>query len=73
MIPGLGGCGVMMRLGVYNTVINAIQIKALNFYVIIPVGVGVLLGVILGAKLISTLIMKYKLMVYCVIKGLVIG
>lgn len=73
IIPGLSGSFVMMLLGVYNTVINAIQIKALNFYVIIPVGVGVLLGVILGAKLISTLIKKYKLMVYSVIMGLVIG
>lgn len=73
IIPGLSGSFVMMLLGVYNTVINAIQIKALNFYVIIPVAVGVILGVILGAKLISTLIKKYKLMVYSAIMGLVIG
>lgn len=73
IIPGLSGSFVMMLLGVYNTVINGIQIKALNFYVIIPVAVGVLLGIILGAKLISTLIKKYKLMVYSAIMGLVIG
>lgn len=73
IIPGLSGSFVMMLLGVYNTVINAIQIKALNFYVIVPVAVGVILGVILGAKLISTLIKKYKLMVYSAIMGLVIG
>ena len=73
IIPGLSGSFVMMLLGVYNTVINAIQIKALNFYVIIPVAVGVVLGIILGAKLISTLIKKHKLMVYSAIMGLVIG
>lgn len=73
IIPGLSGSFVMMLLGVYETVIGAIQIKALNFYVIIPVAVGVLLGIILGAKLISTLIKKYKLMMYSAIMGLVIG
>lgn len=73
IIPGLSGSFVMMLLGVYQTVIGAIQIKALNFYVIIPTAVGVLLGVILGAKLISTLIKKYKLMMYSAIMGLVIG
>lgn len=73
IIPGLSGSFVMMLLGVYNTVINAIQLKALNFYVIIPVAVGVVLGIILGAKLISTLIKKHKLMVYSAIMGLVIG
>ena len=73
IIPGLSGSFVMMLLGVYNTVINAIQIKALNFYVIIPVAVGVVLGIILCAKLISTLIKKHKLMVYSAIMGLVIG
>lgn len=73
IIPGLSGSFVMMLLGVYSTIINAIQFKALNFYVIIPVAVGVVLGIILGAKLISTLIKKYKLMVYSVIMGLVIG
>ena len=73
IIPGLSGSFVMMLLGVYQTVIGAIQIKALNFYVIIPTAVGVILGVILGAKLISTLIKKYKLMVYSAIIGLVIG
>ncbi len=73
IIPGLSGSFVMMLLGVYQTVIGAIQIKALNFYVIIPVAVGVLLGIILGAKLISTLIKRYKLMMYSAIMGLVIG
>jgi len=73
IIPGVSGSFVMMLLGVYQTVISAIQFNALNFYVIIPVAVGVVLGVILGAKIISTLMKKFKLMAYSAIMGLVIG
>lgn len=73
IIPGLSGSFVMMMLGVYETIIGAIQIKALNFYVIIPVALGVIIGIIGGAKVISILIKKYKLMVYSAIMGLVVG
>lgn len=73
IIPGVSGSFVMMLLGVYQTVISAIQFNALNFYVIVPVAVGVVLGVILGAKIISTLMKKFKLMAYSAIMGLVIG
>lgn len=73
IIPGLSGSFVMLLLGVYQTVISAIQINDLNFYVIIPFGIGVVLGVILGAKIISILMKKFKLMAYSAIMGLVIG
>lgn len=73
IIPGLSGSFVMMLLGVYQTVIASLSLKALNFYVIIPTAVGVLLGIILGAKLISTLLKKHKLMSYSAIMGLVVG
>ncbi|MGN1339928.1 MAG: DUF368 domain-containing protein [Oscillospiraceae bacterium] len=73
IIPGLSGSFIMMLLGVYETIIGAIQIKALNFYVIIPVALGVIIGIIGGAKVISILIKKYKLMVYSAIMGLVVG
>lgn len=73
IIPGLSGSFIMMLLGVYETIIGAIQIKALNFYVIIPVALGVIIGIIGGAKVISILIKKYKLMVYSTIMGLVVG
>ncbi len=73
IIPGLSGSFVLMLLGVYETIISAIQLKALNFYVIIPVAAGVIIGIIGGAKVISILIKKYKLMVYSAIMGLVAG
>ncbi len=71
MIPGISGSFVMMLLGVYETIIGAI--KDMNFYVIIPFAIGAVIGIIGGAKLISMLIKKNKLMVYSALMGLVIG
>lgn len=71
IIPGVSGSFVMMLLGVYETVIGAIT--ALNLYVLAPFALGAVVGIIGGAKLISVLIQKHKLMVYSAIMGLVIG
>jgi len=71
IIPGISGSFVMMLLGVYETIIGAI--KDMNFFVIIPFAVGAIIGIIGGAKLISMLIRKNKLMVYSALMGLVIG
>lgn len=71
IIPGISGSFVMMLLGVYETIINAI--KDLNMIVIIPFAIGAVIGIIGGAKLISVLIEKNKLMVYSALMGLVIG
>lgn len=71
IIPGISGSFVMMLIGVYETIITAI--KEMNFYVIIPFAIGAIIGIIGGAKLISILIKKNRLMVYSALMGLVIG
>ena len=71
IIPGISGSFVMMLLGVYQTVISALE--EFNFYVLIPFAIGAVIGIIFGAKLISLLIQKNKLMVYSALMGLVIG
>ena len=71
IIPGISGSFVMMLLGVYQTVIGALE--SFNFYVIIPFAIGAVIGIIFGAKLISFLIKKNKLMVYSALMGLVVG
>ncbi len=71
IIPGISGSFVMMLLGVYQTIIGALE--SLNFYVIIPFAIGAIVGIIFGAKLISFLIKKNKLMVYSALMGLVVG
>ncbi len=71
IIPGISGSFVMMLLGVYQTIIGALE--SFNFYVIIPFAIGAIVGIIFGAKLISFLIKKNKLMVYSALMGLVVG
>lgn len=71
IIPGISGSFMMMLLGVYETVIGALN--DWNFYIIIPFALGAVAGIIFGAKLISILIQKNKLMVYSAIMGMVIG
>ena len=71
IIPGVSGSFVMILLGVYSTVIAAL--KDFNLMIIIPCAIGAILGIMLGAKLISTLLKKYSLIVYSLIMGLVIG
>lgn len=71
IIPGVSGSFVMVLLGLYATVIGAI--KSLDIVTLIPVAMGVVIGIVFGAKLISALLKKYSLMVYSAIMGLVIG
>ncbi len=71
IIPGISGSFVMMLLGVYETIIGALS--DFNFYVIIPFAIGAVVGIVAGAKLISMLIAKNRLMVYSALMGLVIG
>lgn len=71
IIPGISGSFMMLLLGVLKTIIGAL--KDMNFYVIVPFAIGALIGIIFGAKLISILIKKNKLMVYSAIMGMVVG
>ena len=71
IIPGVSGSFVMLTLGVYTTVIGAV--KDLDFAIIIPCAIGAVIGLIVGARLITWLMKKYSLMTYSAILGLVAG
>lgn len=71
IIPGVSGSFIMVLLGTYGTVIGAI--KNLDIIVLIPVAVGVIIGIVFGARLISFLLKKYRLTVFSAILGLVVG
>ena len=71
IIPGISGSFVMMLLGVYETIIGAV--KDLNMWVLVPFAISAVIGIMVGAKLISMLINKNRLMVYSALMGLVIG
>ncbi len=71
IIPGVSGSFIMVLFGTYATVIASI--KALNFAILIPTAIGVLAGLVLGARLISFLMKRWRLMVFSAILGLVAG
>lgn len=79
IIPGISGSLLLLTMGVYTTIISAISAffskeTILNsLFIIIPTGIGILIGLFLGAKLISILIKKIPNYSYSVILGLIIG
>ena len=81
VIPGVSGSMMLMILGYYYGIINTIKsfLDALmdmaalkdGFFLLVPFGIGVLLGIVLIAKLISFLFDHYGVQTYCAILGLV--
>lgn len=85
IIPGVSGSMIMMVLGYYNTIIGAINdfISALvhfemagilkGFGILVPFGIGVLVGIFAVAKLIHWLLQKHESKTYCAILGLIVA
>ncbi len=79
VVPGLSGSFMLILLGYYEPILNAIkEFTGLNNVVdnvvILSVfGIGVLIGIILVAKLIEFLLKKYETKTYFVILGFVFG
>ena len=85
VIPGVSGSLVMMILGYYYGIINTIKsfLEALRHFdiggmfsagiLLLPFGIGVLLGIFLIARLITFLFEKYGVATYCAILGLIIA
>lgn len=71
IIPGVSGSFIMVLFGTYATVIASI--KALDFTVLIPTAIGVIAGIILGARFITFMLKRWRLMVFSAILGLVAG
>jgi len=71
VIPGISGSFLLLIMGAYYTVIKAVT--DFNIPVLIPVGLGVLAGIILSARLIGFLMEKFPKITYAFILGLVAG
>ena len=71
VIPGVSGSMILMMFGYYDTILNTITtfIKALTSFdigtvltcsgILIPFGIGVILGIVVTAKIIEKLLAKY--------------
>ncbi len=85
IIPGVSGSMVMMILGFYYGVLNLVTgffnallsgdiIEALRLCIlIIPFGIGVLLGIFIIAKIIDYLFKKHGILTYFAIMGLIMA
>ena len=85
VVPGVSGSLVLMILGYYYGIINSLKgfFDALKVFdigvmlhlclVLVPFGIGVLLGIFLIAKLITYLFEQYGVQTYCAIFGLILA
>ncbi len=85
VIPGVSGSMVLLLIGYYNPILTAINdfIRALvsfdmngilaGFGVLVPFGIGVVVGVFAIAKLIEIIFEKFPLYAYWAIIGLIVA
>lgn len=71
VIPGVSKTVILMMLGVYSSYLAAIS--SLNFTVLIPLGIGLILGSIIFMLIINFLFSHFKSYTYFLILGFVLG
>ena len=77
VVPGISGSMILMLLGYYNPVINAMNDLRggdwSSLAILLPYVVGLLIGIVCIAKLMNYLLKKHGALTFCAIFGLVIG
>lgn len=79
VIPGVSGSFVLMLLGYYKPIVSTISnltnfnILGHNLLILMPFGIGVLVGIVLIAKIIEFLFNKYETPTYYAILGFVVS
>lgn len=79
VIPGISGSFMLMLLGYYKPIVNTISDLASfknildNILILLPFGIGILVGIVLIAKLIELLLEKFPTKTYYGIIGFVIS
>ncbi|WP_096201426.1 DUF368 domain-containing protein [Bacillus sp. FJAT-45350] len=71
LLPGISGSFVLLLLGAYATVINALA--TINIPIILVVGMGIMVGFIVSSKIIRVLLSTMPVFTYALIIGMVIG
>lgn len=71
IVPGLSGSFLLLLFGVYTTILTAVS--SLNIMILIPVGLGCLVGILGFAKIIDKLFKICEGQTYMGILGLMIG
>ncbi|APT73659.1 DUF368 domain-containing protein [Thermosipho melanesiensis] len=71
VLPGISGSSMLLIMGIYKPVIDAISV--MNLKILIPLGIGVIIGLVLIIKLLERLIKKYREKVLAFLIGLTIS
>src|SRR5690625_3077165 len=71
ILPGISGSFVLLVIGVYPTVIHAIDNFELD--VIVVTGIGIAIGIISMSKIINYFLTHYRSSTFAIIIGMVIG
>jgi uncharacterized membrane protein len=71
VLPGISGTFMLLLMGYYTTVINAVS--TFNFLALLFFGVGAVAGLLLAAKGAKFLLKKFKTVSYLAIIGLLVG
>jgi len=79
VIPGISGSFVLMMLGYYEPIVNTIKdltkfdLLGHNILILAPFGIGIVVGIVLVAKLIEYLLKRYPIKTYYGVLGFVLA
>jgi len=71
IIPGISGAFLLLVIGLYRTVIQSVS--DFNIPLLIPLALGILVGLLAGAALVRFLLSKAPMETYGAVLGLVAG
>lgn len=71
ILPGISGSYILLLMGVYSVVINAITEK--EYVVIAVVGIGVIVGLLSFSRVLKWLFTKFKSQMLAVLTGIMLG
>lgn len=71
ILPGVSGSLVLLILGIYTTFTTAVY--TFNIPLLIPIGIGVLVGIVTMTKVIEALLNRFPQPTYFAICGLILG
>lgn len=79
IIPGISGSFMLMMMGYYKPIIDTIRsltdfsLLGSNLLILVPFGIGILVGIVLVAKLIEFLLKKFEIQTYFGVIGFVLA
>ena len=71
MLPGISFSHFLLLLGLYEKTLTAV--KEMDLFFLVPLAMGVFLGILIFSKLLESVLDKYPKVSYLLILGFIIG